>query len=128
MANYLFTNTPGTTRRRAVEITLRFPVDGIPAVTFTEEDRVILADGKHVVLPVDAKRVINIDDDFMQKVFARRDIETGEVAAGERTGAEIFTNVFSAIADVYIQTGIEKDELLKKAAELPPPIESNNQP
>lgn len=114
MANYLFTDTPGTTRRRTPEIILRFPDGGTPTVTFVEEDKVILADGKAVFMPVDARRVIVIDDDFMQKVFAKRDIESGEVVGGERTGAELFANVFSSIVDVYIQTGVESDELLNK--------------
>lgn len=110
MANYLFTDKAGTARRRASEITLRFPANGVPTVTFTEEDRVILAEGKQVITPVDAKRVIDIDETFMQKTFPNRDVESGEVTQGLRTGADIFANVFSAIADVYIQTGIEIDE------------------
>ena len=112
MANYLFTDTPGATRRRTPEIILRFPDGGIPTVTFVEEDKVILADGKAVFMPVDARRVINIDNDFMQKVFAKRNIETGEVTTGSHTGAELFANVFSSVVDVYIQTGIEHDEIL----------------
>lgn len=124
MANYLFTDTPGTTRRRTPEIILRFPDGGTPTVTFVEEDKVILADGKAMLIPIDARRVINIDDEFMKKEFQTRDIETGEVTGGSHTGAEIFANVFSSIADVYIQTGVENDELLNS----PPPIESNNQP
>lgn len=116
MANYLFTDTPGTTRRRTPEIILRFPDGGTPTVTFVEEDKVILADGKAIFIPVDARRVINIDSDFMQKVFAKRNIETGEIVGGERIGLELFGNVFSSIADVYIQTGIEADELLNPAA------------
>ena len=107
MANYLFTDTPGTTRRRTPEIILRFPDGGTPTVTFVEEDKVILTDGKAIFMPVDARRVINIDDDFMQKVFAKRDIESGEVTTGSHTGAEIYEKVFSSIADVYIQTGSE---------------------
>lgn len=114
MANYLFTDKEGTARRRASEITLRFPANGVPTVTFTEEDRIILADGKQAITPVDAKRVIDIDETFMQKVFARRNIETGEIVGGERIGLELFGNVFSSIADVYIQTGIEADAPLNE--------------
>lgn len=114
MANYLFTDTPGTTRRRTPEIIFRFPDGGTPTVTFVEEDKVILTDGKAVFMPVDARRVIDIDDDFMQKVFAKRDIESGEVTTGSHTGAELFANVFSSVVDVYIQTGIEADAPLNE--------------
>lgn len=114
MANYLFTDTPGTTRRRTPEIILRFPDCGTPTVTFVEEDKVILADGKSMLIPTGVRRVINIDNDFMQKVFAKRNIETGEVTTGSHTGADIFAAVFSSIADVYIQTGIEADAPLNE--------------
>lgn len=114
MANYLFTDKAGTARRRASEITLRFPANGVPTVTFTEEDRIILADGKQVITPVDAKRVIDIDETFMQKTFPNRDVESGEVTTGSCTGAEIYEKVFSSISDVYIQTGIEADAPLNE--------------
>lgn len=107
MANYLYTNKVGEKRRRACEIKLYFPDGQTPSVTFTEQDRIVLADGSAELIPVLAQRVISIDDAFMQKVFRRLDIESGEPIGGSRSGAEIFKVVFDAITDVFIETGSE---------------------
>ncbi|MDZ5288560.1 hypothetical protein A9308_00540 [Moraxella atlantae] len=108
MANYLYTNDPGTARRRAKTIVINNPSSGTPSIEFVMEDRIIMADGSEQFIN-SGVFVVSIDKSVMVKKYPRIDIKTGESVGKERSGAEIFDMIMKAITDVFITEGRERD-------------------
>lgn len=114
--NYNFTNKAGETRRRMCTATLRNPAkplvgenNDVPSVTFIEEDRVILANGKELMNPV-GNLIINIDEKMMMAMIPRFNQETGEIDyENQRLGAELVAETVANIGDLYIHTAMARD-------------------
>lgn len=120
MSNYKNTNAAGSIRRRAKQIIINNPLDAQPSVTFVREDRVILADGSSMFVPVD-NMVILIDDETLSKLYPNYDVETGEIDEdkGNRYGGTIVQMIMDGLEDVFISEGILKDT---------PPPDIENEP
>ena len=110
MSNYKNTTEPGSTRRRAKQIIINNPADGQLSVTFVREDRVILANGSSMFMPID-NMVVAINEDTLSKLYPNYDVETGEVVGskGNRYGATILNTIMDALEDVFITEGIVRD-------------------
>lgn len=110
MANYVYTDAAGTSRRRAKNIILNNPSSKGAALslTFSVEDRIIMADGSEIFID-SGVMVVPIDKDFMARQFPRIDVKTGEVVSSNRTGAELIKLVSDALADVFITEGMARE-------------------
>lgn len=110
MSNYKNTTEAGSIRRRAKQIIINNPAEGQAFVTFVREDRVILADGSSMFIPVD-NMVLAIDEDTLNKLYPNYDVETGEVveSKGNRYGATILNTIMDGLEDVFITEGMLRD-------------------
>lgn len=119
MANYTYTDAVGTSRRRARQILIDNPSQPVGAtndmasqasVTFIMEDRIILADGKEMFVPV-GNMVVPIDEETLAKLYPNYDAQTGAVNEdkGNRHGATIVSMIMDALEDVFITEGLKVD-------------------
>ncbi len=119
MSNYTYTEAVGTSRRRAKQILINNPAQPLGAtadtsahasVTFVMEDRIVLADGKEML--VDAgSMVVPINENTLAKLYPNYDVQTGAVNEdkGNRHGATIVSMIMDALEDVFITEGIARD-------------------
>lgn len=121
MTNYKYTDAIGTSRRRARQILIDNPSQPVGAtddmaaqasVTFIMEDRIILADGKEMFVPV-GNMVVSINEETLSKLYPNYDVMTGEVNndKGNRHGATIVSMIMDALEDVFITEGMARDSV-----------------
>lgn len=110
MSNYKNTTSAGSIRRRAKQIIINNPAEGQASVTFVREDRVILADGSSMFIPVD-NMIVPINDETLSKLYPNYDVETGEIdeEKGNRYGGTIVNMIMDGLEDVFITEGILRD-------------------
>ena len=107
MANYKSTNVPGESRRRAYKISIYNPADtstepgGAPRQTlrviFEMEDKINMADGSSILVPVGDMTVL-LDELTLSQNYAAVDIVTGEVdPENTRTGFEIMMTIIDGL-------------------------------
>lgn len=133
MANYKSTNVPGESRRRAYKISIYNPADtsmdvgGVPRQTlrviFEMEDKINMADGSSILVPVGDMTVL-LDELTLAQTYAAVDIVTGEVdPENTRTGFEIMMTIIDGLEDVFVNEGMKRDALLEYVPPMDPPIE-----
>lgn len=133
MANYKNTNVPGESRRRAYKISIYNPADtskdvgGIPRETlrviFEMEDKINMADGSSILVPV-GDMVVLLDELTLAQTYAAVDIVTGEVdPENTRTGFEIMMTIIDGLEDVFVNEGMKRDALLEYVPPMDPPTE-----
>ena len=133
MANYKSTNVPGESRRRAYKISIYNPADtsrdtgGIPRQTlrviFEMEDKINMADGSSILVPVGDMTVL-LDEITLAQNYAAVDIVTGEVdPENTRTGLEIMATIIDGLEDVFVNEGMKRDALLEYVPPMDPPAE-----
>ena len=133
MANYKNTNVPGESRRRAYKISIYNPADtskdvgGIPRQTirviFEMEDKINMADGSSILVPV-GDMVVLLDELTLAQTYAAVDIVTGEVdPENTRTGFEIMMTIIDGLEDVFVNEGMKRDALLEYVPPMDPPEE-----
>lgn len=133
MANYKSTNTPGESRRRAYKISIYNPADtskdvgGVPRQTlrviFEMEDKINMADGSSILVPVGDMTVL-LDELTLAQNYAAVDIVTGEVDPEDtRTGYEIMMTIIDGLEDVFVNEGMKRDALLEYVPPMDPPTE-----
>lgn len=119
MINYIYTDVPGTSRRRASTIIINNPAKPLngntsiqnPSVTFVMEDRVIMADGSELYIPA-GNLVLNLDQETLTKRYPSIDAMTGEIDEDTtRYGGEIMQLIVKALEDVFITEGMLKDNI-----------------
>ena len=119
MINYIYTEVPGTSRRRASTIIINNPAKPLngntntqnPSVTFVMEDRIIMADGSELYMPA-GNLVLNLDQDIMTKKYPSIDAITGDIDESKtRYGGEIMQLIVKALEDVFITEGRLKDNI-----------------
>lgn len=119
MANYKYTEVIGTSRRRARQIVIDNPNQPLGAtadtaaqasVTFVMEDRILLADGEEMFVPV-GNMVVPINEETLVKLYPNYDVQTGAVNTdkGSRHGATIVSMIMDALEDVFITEGMARD-------------------
>lgn len=133
MPNYKSTNAPGESRRRAYKISIYNPADtskdagGVPRQTlrviFEMEDKINMADGSSILVPVGDMTVL-LDELTLAQSYAAVDIVTGEVdPENTRTGLEIMMTIIDGLEDVFVNEGMKRDALLEYVPPMDPPIE-----
>lgn len=133
MANYKNTNVPGESRRRAYKISIYNPADtskdvgGVPRQTlrviFEMEDKINMADGSSILVPVGDMTVL-LDELTLAQTYAAVDIVTGEVDPEDtRTGYEIMMTIIDGLEDVFVNEGMKRDALLEYVPPMDPPTE-----
>lgn len=133
MANYKSTNVPGESRRRAYKISIYNPADtskdvgGVPRQTlrviFEMEDKINMADGSSILVPVGDMTVL-LDELTLAQNYAAVDIVTGEVdPENTRTGLEIMATIIDGLEDVFVNEGMKRDALLEYVPPMDPPAE-----
>lgn len=133
MANYKNTNVPGESRRRAYKISIYNPADtskdvgGIPRQTlrviFEMEDKINMADGSSILVPVGDMTVL-LDELTLAQNYAAVDIVTGELdLENTRTGFEIMMTIIDGLEDVFVNEGMKRDALLEYVPPMDPPTE-----
>lgn len=133
MANYKNTNVPGESRRRAYKISIYNPADtskdvgGVPRQTlrviFEMEDKINMADGSSILVPVGDMTVL-LDELTLAQNYAAVDIVTGEVDLEDtRTGYEIMMTIIDGLEDVFVNEGMKRDALLEYVPPMDPPSE-----
>ena len=133
MANYKSTNVPGESRRRAYKISIYNPADtskdvgGVPRQTlrviFEMEDKINMADGSSILVPVGDMTVL-LDELTLAQTYAAVDIVTGEVDPEDtRTGYEIMMTIIDGLEDVFVNEGMKRDALLEYVPPMDPPTE-----
>lgn len=138
MANYKSTNVPGESRRRAYKISIYNPADtskdvgGVPRQTlrviFEMEDKINMADGSSILVPVGDMTVL-LDELTLAQNYAAVDIVTGEVdPENTRTGFEIMMTIIDGLEDVFVNEGMKRDALLEYVPPMDPPIEEIEDP
>lgn len=111
MANYIYTNEAGTSRRRAKTIVINNPSGGhgTPSVTFMMEDRILMADGKELFIDA-GNLVLSLDDEMLAREYPRINVESGAINLNDkRTGVTIMQMIMQALTDVFITEGQNKD-------------------
>ena len=108
--NYLYTNEPGTSRRRAKRVIIENPSDKDwkPTVTFVEEERIIMADGSEKLVEV-GQLIVPIDETVLALEFPQYNVETGETTNESRQGSELLMSIFQQLADTYITLATRRD-------------------
>lgn len=108
--NYLYTNEPGTSRRRAKRVIIENPSDKDwkPTITFVEEERIIMADGTEKLVEV-GQLIVPIDENVLALEFPQFNVETGETTQETRLGNELLMSVFQQLADTYITLATKRD-------------------
>lgn len=133
MANYKHTTVPGESRRRAYKISIYNPADtsmdtgGIPRQTlrviFEMEDKINMADGSSILVPVGDMTVL-LDEITLAQTYAAVDIVTGEVdPENTRSGLEIMMTIIDGLEDVFVNEGMKRDALLEYVPSMDPPSE-----
>lgn len=110
MANYTYTNEPGTSRRRARRIIIDNPSGGTPIITFETEDRIIMADKSEIFVPQDDV-IRAIDTSTLTHNFSKFNIATGDVSKETRKGSTLMGLIFPALTDVFIDTAMKAEEV-----------------
>lgn len=110
MPNYLYTNEPGTARRRAKKVIIENPSSDnwMPYITFVEEDRIIMADGTEKFIEV-GQLTVHLDESVLAAKFPQFNIETGEKTEESSLGKDLLASVFQLIADAYITMASNRD-------------------
>jgi hypothetical protein len=133
MANYKSTNAPGESRRRAYKISIYNPADtskdtgGVPRQTlrviFEMEDKINMADGSSILVPVGDMTVL-LDELTLAQSYAAVDIVTGELdPENTRTGLEIMMTIIDGLEDVFVNEGMKRDALLEYVPPMDTPSE-----
>lgn len=111
MPNYQYTTEAGTERRRAKQVVINNPIsldNWTPSLTFSEEDRIIMADKSEKFIDAGLLTVAITPDKFT-KLYPQFDVETEQIRGEPRTGAELLKLMFDALADIYITEALERD-------------------
>ena len=73
------------------------------------EDRVIMADGSDVLMPV-GNMVLPLNREALSKLYPVIDVEAGTVDSRDaRYGAQIMKIISEALVDVFVTEGAERD-------------------
>ena len=108
--NYLYTNEPGTSRRRAKRVIIEntSDKDWKPTVTFVQEERIIMADGSEKLVEV-GQLIVPINETVLALEFPQFNVETGETTQETRLGKELLMSIFQQLADTYITLATRRD-------------------
>lgn len=111
MANYVYTNEAGTSRRRAKSIIINNPSanNGEPAITFVMEDRILMADGSELFIDA-GNLVLPLDNDALSQDYPSINIATGVTNShNKRNGNEIMAIIMDSLTDVFVTEGRKRD-------------------
>lgn len=117
MPNYTETTVPGDTRRRAHQLTVINPEDGVPVVQLQTQDRINLLSGEREYVNRDAFTA-HFDAEGLAESFDLVNVDTGEPLGQSMTGLQLM---------VAVQSWTLK-QMLKRDAALAPAPEPEPEP